>query len=128
MFEQPFLETEPCVKWIEGLSKGRKPCGLIARTMVFALTNFVSQCESYQRKGLARDFYLRSRLIVAWAPSCRKRCFKGSSRPEKRTTPVLDRARSTVALGARRVAVSRPLGRSIDGCELKLLSWRKWST
>jgi putative transposase len=34
---------------------------------------------------------------------------------------------SSLVLGGRRVAVSRPRVRSVDGCELKLPSWREWS-
>jgi transposase-like protein len=34
---------------------------------------------------------------------------------------------SSLVLGGRRVAVSRPRARSIDGRELKLPSWREWS-
>jgi putative transposase len=35
---------------------------------------------------------------------------------------------SSLVLGGRRVAVSRPRARSIDGHELNLPSWREWST
>jgi putative transposase len=34
---------------------------------------------------------------------------------------------SSLVLGGRRVAVSRPRARSVDGRELKLASWREWS-
>jgi putative transposase len=34
---------------------------------------------------------------------------------------------SSLVLGGRRVAVSRPRARSVEGCELKLPSWREWS-
>src|SRR5271167_1957192 len=34
---------------------------------------------------------------------------------------------SSLVLGGRRVAVSRPRARSVDGHELKLPSWREWS-
>jgi putative transposase len=34
---------------------------------------------------------------------------------------------SSLVLGGRRVAVSRPRARSLDGHELKLPSWREWS-
>src|SRR5262249_11882271 len=85
--------------------------------MVLALTNFVSQCESYHGKGLPGisifelDSESHGRQAVANASS------KAVSSPEKRTTPILDRARSTDALSGRRAAVSRPLRRSIDGCD-----------
>jgi len=35
---------------------------------------------------------------------------------------------SSLVLGGRRVAVSRPRARSVDGHELSLSSWREWST
>ena len=35
---------------------------------------------------------------------------------------------SSLVLGGRRVAVSRPRARSVDGRELRLPSWREWST
>ena len=34
---------------------------------------------------------------------------------------------SSLVLGGRRVAVSRPRARSVEGCELGLPSWREWS-
>ncbi|MGH6823867.1 MAG: IS256 family transposase [Methylocella sp.] len=34
---------------------------------------------------------------------------------------------SSLVLGGRRVGVSRPRARSVEGCELKLPSWREWS-
>jgi putative transposase len=34
---------------------------------------------------------------------------------------------SSLVLGGRRVALSRPRARSVDGKELKLPSWREWS-
>src|SRR5208282_5955600 len=34
---------------------------------------------------------------------------------------------SSLVLGGRRVAVSRPRARSVDGRELRLPSWREWS-
>jgi putative transposase len=36
-------------------------------------------------------------------------------------------AASSLVLGGRRVAVSRPRVRGVAGCELKLPSWREWS-
>jgi len=34
---------------------------------------------------------------------------------------------SSLVLGGRRVAVKRPRARSVEGCELRLPSWREWS-
>ena len=45
----------------------------------------------------------------------------------ERQAPRAGQVGSSLALGGRRVAVSRPRARSIDGHELSLPSWREWS-